>query len=321
MRAREREHVGRAARRRTPRRRRRRRAPAEHATAGARARRRRRRTGSCPSQSRWATQSGTPSVLEDPVPRAHRPQVADVLVGDGAEADRSGPTSTTPATAAGRGRGRGTSWCRRRPGPGAVSSSGTYDRPAARTQRRGAQPVDGRRRSTARRARRRRAGRRRGRASCRWPSPPSVSSAGPGAGRRRTSSARSAGSPSTAARRGAEVGGGLVGEQAAHAVADGVGVAGDAGGDRGRAAGGGLGEGHAPALAGRRRGDDPGPPVQVDELVVAEAPGEARPSARRRASRTSSSSAGPLVAVADDRPARGRGPLAGPRRTASSSRS
>ena len=114
----------------------------------------------------------------------------------------------------------------------------------------------------------------------------------------------------TRARAPPSVGGGAVGEQAADAVAHGVDVAGDAGGDRRRAAGGRLGERHAPALPGRRRGDDPRPPVEVDELVVAEVPGEARPSARRRGSRTSSSRAGPLVALADDRRARGRGPCA-----------
>ena len=71
-----------------------------------------------PNHRRWATQSGRPRRVEDPVPGPHRPQVADVLVGDGAEADRRVPHRPRPARAAGRGRGRGRSWCRRSTQPG-----------------------------------------------------------------------------------------------------------------------------------------------------------------------------------------------------------
>ena len=58
-------------------------------------------------------------------------------------------------------------------------------------------------------------------------------------------------------------------------VGDGVDVAGDAGGDGRGAAGGGLGERHAPALAGRGAGDGPRRLVEVDQLVVGHAAGEA----------------------------------------------
>ena len=49
-----------------------------------------------PSQRRCATQSGTPSAVEDPVERAHREQVADVLVGDRPEADVRVPHRPRP---------------------------------------------------------------------------------------------------------------------------------------------------------------------------------------------------------------------------------
>ena len=45
----------------------------------------------------------------------------------------------------------------------------------------------------------------------------------------------------------------------------------------GRAARGGLGERHAPALARRRAREHPGPPVEVDELVVVDVAGEVDP--------------------------------------------
>ena len=59
------------------------------------------------------------------------------------------------------------------------------------------------------------------------------------------------------------------------AVDDRVGVAGDVAHDRGRAAGGRLGDGHAPALARRGAGEDPGPPVEVDLVVLVDAAREA----------------------------------------------
>ena len=58
---------------------------------------------------------------------------------------------------------------------------------------------------------------------------------------------------------------GAVGEEPGHALGDGVGVTGDAGGDRRGAARGRLGHRHPPTLAGRGAGQHPRPPVEVDQ--------------------------------------------------------
>ena len=65
-----------------------------------------------PSQRRCATQSGIADVVDEPEERPHREQVADDLVGDGAEPDVRVPQVRRPARAAGRDRGRGTASCR-----------------------------------------------------------------------------------------------------------------------------------------------------------------------------------------------------------------
>lgn len=68
-----------------------------------------------------------------------------------------------------------------------------------------------------------------------------------------------------------------VDEQAAVVGPDGVGVPGDVGGDRRRAAGGRLGHRHAPPLALGRRGHAPGRAVEVDQLVIADVSGHVHP--------------------------------------------
>ena len=69
----------------------------------------------------------------------------------------------------------------------------------------------------------------------------------------------------------------VVHQQARLAVEHGVGVAGDGGGHGRGATGGRLGQRHAPALALRAAGHDPGPAVPVHELLVVDAAGQAEP--------------------------------------------
>ena len=68
----------------------------------------------------------------------------------------------------------------------------------------------------------------------------------------------------------------------------------------------GLGDRHAPALPGRRAGQDPGPPVEIDELGVGQMAGQAEamtPASGRCDLRLER---GPLVALADDDGLQGR---------------
>ena len=74
--------------------------------------------------------------------------------------------------------------------------------------------------------------------------------------------------------------GGQVGRRASqpgHPRHHGVAMAPDVGDHRRRAAGGGLGDRHAPALGHRRAGQDPRRPVEGDELVVGDVAREVRP--------------------------------------------
>ena len=81
---------------------------------------------SVPSHSRCATHGGhMEHAFHDPEVRAHREQVADVLVADGAEADVRVPHRGRAREEARRDRGRGTTSCPTRPCPASMSSSGT----------------------------------------------------------------------------------------------------------------------------------------------------------------------------------------------------
>ena len=75
------------------------------------------------------------------------------------------------------------------------------------------------------------------------------------------------------------------GEQARDPGLHGVAVAGDVGDHRGRAARRRLGDGHAPALGGRRAGEHPRAAVELDERVVGQPARHARPSRTRRGRR------------------------------------
>ena len=90
-----------------------------------------------------------------------------------------------------------------------------------------------------------------------------------------------------------------VGEKSARSVLHGVQVPGDAGHHRRRAAGRGLGDRHAPSLPERGAGQDPGRPVQRQQIVVAEVAGQRQPSGGARGA-DAGLEGGALVALTDD---------------------
>ena len=232
------------------------------------------------SQSRCGHPVGRPELLEPPEPRPHRPEVADRLVRDGA-----GPDLGVPE---GGGVREEPLWVevevRLRVGhhttrSGDEQGSGHHEREATQAHPLDAPGVFGRGMGGVRRDRGGHRGR--GRVSAARIRMRSVAvrvqvSVAACSRAPRLSRSRSDGSRITRTIPSASAWSSSGSTRSPRLPVDhGIGVARDPGGDRRRAAGTGLGEGHPPALSCRGGDDRPGTPVEVEQLLVGLAADEA----------------------------------------------